>query len=99
MKMLETKPRETPESKFSTVEALLHGEAAVNWKERARERARKLASSNDTSTQDHMVPAGCNEQSLKAALKRFLKSYYPACAGRIQMNHVRNCLKKVKNAR
>ena len=94
LNVLAKKPCNAPESKFSTVEALLHGEASVNWKECMRECANKLVKSPNSNIDDHMVPAGCNEQSFKATLKKFLKSYYPACAGRIQMNYMRNYLKK-----
>ena len=94
LKALANKPCITPESKFSTVETLLYGEASVNWKECVRECTNRLVNSPNTNVTDHMVPTGCNEQSFKATLKKFLKSYYPACAGRIQMNYMRNYLKK-----
>ena len=99
MKALAKKPCETPESKFSTAGALLRGEAAAKWKEHTRACANKLARSDDTNVEDHMVATCCNEQSFKATLKKCLKSCYPACAGRTQMNYMSNHLKKVKNAR
>ena len=81
MNVLSKKPCETPESKFLTVDTLLCGEAAVNWKECMRECANRLVNSSNANIQGHVVPTGCNEQSFKATLKTNMKSYWPACAG------------------
>ena len=75
------------------------GEAAVNWKEHTRVCTNKLLSQNNSDNEEAMVAAGFNNQSFKATLKLFLKSHFPDCAGRMQMNYMRNYLKKSENVR
>ena len=61
-----------------------------------RARTRKLVRRANRNNEEEMSVACCNENSFKATLKLFLKSYCAACAGRVQMNCACNYLKREK---
>ena len=58
MSVLVKKPHDPADSKFSTVEALLLGEAFANWTERVRACANKLARQNNSKDEEEMTVAG-----------------------------------------
>ena len=76
MDVLQKKPCETADSTLNTVEALLCGEAIVNWKEKERECVNTIVRDKDDDGETHIV--GRTHQSFESTFKSFFKILLPS---------------------